>query len=437
MTGTGDWASLLNRTDVLILDTETTGLDSDAEVIEVSVINTRGDLRMDELALPVDGVPQGAANIHGLTLARLRQLGARQWRVVNAELRAVLADASLVLVYNASYDRRLLEQTCVRHGLSLPTVPWRCVMLEYADLRREPNPKGHGWKWHKLDEACHYEGVSSSQEHRALSDTRMTLALMRTVVAKENAITEERDQKIIESIRKGILHAPGIYISSDWRLNGVELSGAELSDAGSMFLKMNGANLRGADLSNASFYAVTMNGADLRGANLENADISNQEDWMRGADLRGANLSSAHLGFVFMEGTDLRGANLSSAKMYCTYLNGADLRGAILVETNLSSAYLRGADLRGVHFSKTNLREASLQGADVRGAFSMNADWGGGPDLRDADLRNANFNASCLYRAKLEGADVRGACFDFVDLTEADMDAEALRAAGATCRGTK
>ena len=37
-----DWPGLLGRDDVLILDTETTGLGRDAEVIEVAVINTRG-----------------------------------------------------------------------------------------------------------------------------------------------------------------------------------------------------------------------------------------------------------------------------------------------------------------------------------------------------------------------------------------------------------
>ena len=36
------WSTLLDREDVLILDTETTGLKPHHEVVEVAVINTRG-----------------------------------------------------------------------------------------------------------------------------------------------------------------------------------------------------------------------------------------------------------------------------------------------------------------------------------------------------------------------------------------------------------
>lgn len=183
MPSTTDWPSLLDRPDVLVLDTETTGLDSSAQVIEVSVIDTCGKLRLDALALPVGDVPRQAANIHGLTMARLTQLGARPWRAVHADLCKALAGATLVMVYNAEFDRRLLQQTCARHGLTLPSLLWRCVMLDYAAHRREPDPWGRGWKWHKLGEAGRYEGAPASQEHRALSDARMTLALIRAVVA--------------------------------------------------------------------------------------------------------------------------------------------------------------------------------------------------------------------------------------------------------------
>jgi uncharacterized protein YprB with RNaseH-like and TPR domain len=45
-------ASLLDRDDVLILDTETNGVGKQSEVIEVSVINTKGETLLDTLLKP-------------------------------------------------------------------------------------------------------------------------------------------------------------------------------------------------------------------------------------------------------------------------------------------------------------------------------------------------------------------------------------------------
>ena len=58
---------MLNRTDVLILDTETTGLGLEAEIIEIAVIDTAGAVLVDTVSLPQDDVPKAASGIHGLT----------------------------------------------------------------------------------------------------------------------------------------------------------------------------------------------------------------------------------------------------------------------------------------------------------------------------------------------------------------------------------
>lgn len=54
------WArDLLNRTDVLILDTETTGLGHTAELVELAIVDTTGKVLFDELVKPaVEGPAQ-------------------------------------------------------------------------------------------------------------------------------------------------------------------------------------------------------------------------------------------------------------------------------------------------------------------------------------------------------------------------------------------
>ena len=55
----------------VIFDTETTGLDSDAEIIEISCINAHGSALLDTLVKPTTSVPEDATRIHGLCDADL------------------------------------------------------------------------------------------------------------------------------------------------------------------------------------------------------------------------------------------------------------------------------------------------------------------------------------------------------------------------------
>ena len=180
-----DWPGLLGRDDVLILDTETTGLGRDAEVIEVAVINTRGEQVLHSLALPLGAIPRSASRIHGLTKARLKQLGATYWQDLHSALAPALRAAALVIVYNAAYDKRLLQQTCELYDLPLPPVAWRCAMQDYARWHREMRGETSGYG---LERAFKREcGEGFSQEHRALSDCRMVLALMQAVTGGRRA----------------------------------------------------------------------------------------------------------------------------------------------------------------------------------------------------------------------------------------------------------
>jgi DNA polymerase-3 subunit epsilon len=61
----------MDRPNALILDTETTGLDGDAEVVELAVIDCAGSVPLDILVRPIGPIPVEAAAIHGITDAML------------------------------------------------------------------------------------------------------------------------------------------------------------------------------------------------------------------------------------------------------------------------------------------------------------------------------------------------------------------------------
>ena len=72
-----------------------------------------------------------AQKIHGIDRKRMDKEGI-PFPEAFGRLAGLIRDAQYVFAWNAEFDRRLLRQTCKRHGLRLPSVVWRCAMQEYA-----------------------------------------------------------------------------------------------------------------------------------------------------------------------------------------------------------------------------------------------------------------------------------------------------------------
>lgn len=183
----GDWGELLDRSDILVVDTETTGAGKWAEVLDVAVIDTTGAVRFNSAVLPASNIPRDAqSSIHGIELLLLTTEGARPWSECHEAVTDLLKGASTVCVYNAAHDRRVLKQGSIRYGLEFPRdVRWRCLMLDYAAHRQIPQLSG-GWERHKLEDAATHEGVlRGEQAHEAQPDCQLTLRLMRAVAGQE------------------------------------------------------------------------------------------------------------------------------------------------------------------------------------------------------------------------------------------------------------
>ena len=157
---------------MLVLDTQTTGLDADAEVSDVAVINTRGRVLLYDL----------------------RHAGTTSYRDIHGPLMRVLDRASTVCVYNAGFDMQMIEQSATRHGLDATIgADVVCIMEEYANLYTNDG------RWPKLDKAAAAEGVSvGGARHRPLTDARLTLGLMRAVVERERAQAKPEQTEAVE-----------------------------------------------------------------------------------------------------------------------------------------------------------------------------------------------------------------------------------------------
>jgi len=127
------WArEVLMEPSTIIIDTETTGLDDDAEIIEIAVIDIYGKVLLNTLVNPKGTIPADASAIHGITAIDVANAPA--WPEIHQRVETLLRGALRIVTYNARYDRRLLDQT--RGLYSLPPFGVEPERFECESLRR-------------------------------------------------------------------------------------------------------------------------------------------------------------------------------------------------------------------------------------------------------------------------------------------------------------
>ena len=163
------WArSLLLGGEFVVLDSETTGLSNPIDFVEVGVLSGWREPLFDSLIKPSCPIDPRAARVHGHTAESLA--GERRFFEVYPDLLDVLW-AKRVVVYNASYDRRVWDAAVGRLGaraaLAGELAPWECAMRAFAAYVGERSKRG-GYKSQKLPGA----------DHTAIGDAQATLRLL-------------------------------------------------------------------------------------------------------------------------------------------------------------------------------------------------------------------------------------------------------------------
>ncbi len=172
----------LVKEDVVILDTETTGFRKNDEIIEIAIINTKGETLLDKRVMPNCPIPIEATDIHGLTKRKLK--GSPSWSEIHDEVMTVL-EGKTIVAYNSEFDIRLLRQTMKTHGQKIPYLQHECAMKMYAKYRAVPDKRHKNFKWHKLTQAARFEKIEVKNAHNALGDCLMTLNLIRAVSLRD------------------------------------------------------------------------------------------------------------------------------------------------------------------------------------------------------------------------------------------------------------
>jgi DNA polymerase-3 subunit epsilon len=153
------------QTGSIFLDTETTGLDSQAEIVEICILEKDGSVLLDTLVKPYRKIPLDVIKIHGITNDMVAH--SPGWLDVWPLVQAALA-GRYIGVYNADFDIRMLEQTNRASGIQWNSRDFCffCIMKLYAQFLGTS-------RWQTLEAAGRQCGLALPNAHRALADTRL------------------------------------------------------------------------------------------------------------------------------------------------------------------------------------------------------------------------------------------------------------------------
>ncbi len=158
----------------VVIDTETTGLTKNDEVVEVAVISSCGKVLLNTLVKPIASISEEASKVHGITEEYLEC--SPSWIDIAEKFKKVTED-KICVAYNADFDRRLISQTFRKSGLSVPRREWLCAMQEYREK--------FGLSFNtKLISAAKKLRVEVNGSHRAFGDAKTTLALVQRMQKK-------------------------------------------------------------------------------------------------------------------------------------------------------------------------------------------------------------------------------------------------------------
>ena len=152
-------------------------------ICQIAIIDDRGELLMHEYVKPVNGIPDSAVRIHGISDEIVSY--APGWGQIAPKVLEIVNGRD-VIIYNAVYDRKMMHQSAEACGIE--KVNWKelanfwCAMEAYAEFYGDWNDYFGSYRYQKLTDAARRFGVTTQGAHSALADCRMTLRVIKAMI---------------------------------------------------------------------------------------------------------------------------------------------------------------------------------------------------------------------------------------------------------------
>lgn len=169
----------------VVLDTETTGLGSYDEIIEIALVNFQGNVIYESLVRPTIEIPPDSTRINRISNEMVKS--SPSWKEVWNQVQPLLSRKPVV-IYNSEFDVRLMQQS---HRIA--RIPWTnvftpvCLMKLYAAFLGEWNSYKNDFRFVTLEKAGALSGIQLPNSHRAADDTLLAYALLKHLASLNEA----------------------------------------------------------------------------------------------------------------------------------------------------------------------------------------------------------------------------------------------------------
>lgn len=170
----------------IVIDTETTGLDSSKdEILQLSIIDDRGNTLFNEYFKPIKVKDWKAAeSVNGITPQMIADC--KDIYHYFGEIQQILCDADTIIGYNTEFDVNFLVDCGFEINEDTATVD---VMREFAPIYGEWIEDRQDYKWQKLTICAEYYGYdwkNSERAHNSLGDCLATLFCYNKMKSERN-----------------------------------------------------------------------------------------------------------------------------------------------------------------------------------------------------------------------------------------------------------
>lgn len=163
---------------VVVLDTETTGLSSSDEILQVSIIDGNGITLMNKYFKPKNHHEwTEAMKFNQITPERVKDCP--NFSSAITEIEKILNDCDVICGYNVNYDIQML----VNNGVNIPSRQIHDVMLKFAEIMNVKRTDGR-LKWFKLCDCANFYNFKLKEGqslHDSLTDVLATLHCYRKI----------------------------------------------------------------------------------------------------------------------------------------------------------------------------------------------------------------------------------------------------------------
>ena len=158
------------RKNFVVFDTETTGVDREAEIVQFSAMDKDGKEIMNTKIRPVKATawPE-AQKIHGISPEDVKDAPTL---AEIPEIEKIASEYELLVGYNVPFDIRMLVQNGIEVTGRRPSFD---IMRAFAPIYGQWNEQKRSYRWQKLQHCAAYYGYAGDGWHDAMADVRATL----------------------------------------------------------------------------------------------------------------------------------------------------------------------------------------------------------------------------------------------------------------------